>query len=190
MSDRHWLIHFADAEMKPEYFTGPNAEEAARKRHEELLNNWNCRLFAEPETKGKLPIGVSILLVNRDGRVALGWRPENIAAGGFLSTPGGRIEENEHLEETAARELKEETGVHLLPSMFKILGFKEHFRFTGHYFMVYVAAYYDGPLERKEPDKCLGWEWWKLTDIPRDRCTEPLDILMLLAKGSTNERQA
>jgi 8-oxo-dGTP diphosphatase len=131
--------------------------------------------------KSRLPIGVSILLVNRDGHVALGERPANIAAGGFLSTPGGRIEEAEHLEETAARELEEETGIRLLPTQFKILGFKEHFRFTGHYFMIYVAAYYDGQLERKEPDKCLGWEWWKLGEIPADRCTEPPDILAMLA---------
>lgn len=133
--------------------------------------------------KPTFPVGVSILLVNRDGRVALGWRPDNIPAGGFLSTPGGRIEENEHLEETAARELEEETGVRLAPTVFKILGFKEHFRFTGHYFLVYLAAYYDGQLERKEPDKCLGWEWWKLEDIPHDRCTEPPEILAMLVPG-------
>ncbi len=131
--------------------------------------------------KGTLPVGVSVLLVNRDGRIALGERAANISAGGFLSTPGGRIEENEHLEETAARELEEETGAKLPPTRFRILGFKEHFRFGGHYIMIYVAAYYDGALERKEPDKCLGWHWWKIADIPKDRCTEPEEILSMLA---------
>ncbi len=61
-------------------------------------------------TKPTLPVGVSVLLVNRDRRVALGERAENISAGGLLSTPGGRIEENERLQGTAARELEEETG--------------------------------------------------------------------------------
>lgn len=132
--------------------------------------------------KPTLPVGVSVLLVNNEGRVALGERPSNIEAGGFLSTPGGRIELYEHLEETAARELEEETGANLLPTQFRILGFKEHFRFNSHYFMVYVAARYDGPLQRREPDKCLGWQWWKLEEIPKDRCTEPEDILALLSR--------
>lgn len=43
----HWLIFFADASMKPEYFTGLGAERAARERYKQLLGNWNCRLFRE-----------------------------------------------------------------------------------------------------------------------------------------------
>jgi len=129
------------------------------------------------ESKPTMPVGVSVLLVNRDGRVALGERAADTSAGGFLSTPGGRIEEHEHLAETAARELEEETGVKLLPTQFRVLGFREHFRFGGHYMMIYVAARYDGVLERKEPDKCLGWTWWKIAEIPKDRCTEPEEIL-------------
>lgn len=136
--------------------------------------------------KSKFAVGVSVLLVNRDGRVALGWRPEGIAAGGYLCTPGGRIEFTEHYLETAVRELEEETGVRLPTTVFKTIGFKEHFRFGDHYFLIYVVAYYDGKLERKEPDKCLGWEWWKLDEIPRDKCTEPADILAMLA-GPTRQ---
>jgi 8-oxo-dGTP diphosphatase len=132
------------------------------------------------KAKPTLPVGVSVLLVNRYGHVALGERAANISAGGLLSTPGGRIEQHERLEETASRELEKETGVRLLPTQFRILGFKEHFRFGEHYIMIYVSAYYDGQLERKEPHKCLGWQWWKLKEIPLDRCTEPPDILNLL----------
>ncbi len=127
------------------------------------------------------PVGVSILLVNRYGSIALGERTAHLSAGALLSTPGGRIEVNERIEQAAARELEEETGVRLAPSAFRTLGFKEHFRFGGHYFMVYVTASYDGPLENREPERCLGWQWWKIADIPADRTTEPADILALLA---------
>ncbi len=134
-------------------------------------------------TKPTYPVGVSVLLTNPDGRVALGWRSESVSAGGLLSTPGGRIEVSERLEETAARELYEETGVNLKPSEFTVLGFKEHFRFDSHYFMVYVTARSrDDVLECKEPDKCTGWQWWNVSEIPLERCTEPGDILQLIER--------
>jgi hypothetical protein len=40
----HTLIYFEDASMPPEIFTDAAV---ARKRFDELADNWNCRLFVE-----------------------------------------------------------------------------------------------------------------------------------------------
>lgn len=40
-----WLIYFEDHEVRPEIFTGENAEEAARCRFIAISDNWNAHLF-------------------------------------------------------------------------------------------------------------------------------------------------
>ena len=44
-----WLIYFDDANRKPELFTGEGAEQAAHRRYDALLTNWNCHLFQKIE---------------------------------------------------------------------------------------------------------------------------------------------
>jgi 8-oxo-dGTP diphosphatase len=133
------------------------------------------------QEKSTLPVGVSVLLLNGEGKVLLGERV-NVSAAGLLSTPGGRIEQNETMFECAHRELLEETGVDVHPGAFRLLGFKEHFRFGNHYIMIYVTAFHYGTVVNKEPEKCKGWEWMDINGILPDRCTEPQDILELVNK--------
>lgn len=40
-----WLIHYDDADARPEIFTGPGAEAGARARFAVALQQWNCQLF-------------------------------------------------------------------------------------------------------------------------------------------------
>lgn len=40
-----WLIHFEDASLRPEIFSGAGSEEGARRRFAEASTNWNCNLF-------------------------------------------------------------------------------------------------------------------------------------------------
>lgn len=132
----------------------------------------------DSDSKPKYPVGVSVLLV-RAGKLLLGKRAFNKddPASGFFSTPGGRIENNETLIDCAIRETLEETGLYLRKSHLSIIGFKEHFRFGHHYFMVYVtSSRFTGILKNEEPSKCEGWTWFAPTEIPKD-CTEPSDII-------------
>lgn len=63
----------------------------------------------------KLQIGVKILLKNASGELLMLRRTEEVDHGGMAvwDIPGGRIAENEHLDEALVREVKEETGLEL-----------------------------------------------------------------------------
>lgn len=133
-------------------------------------------------SKPTYPVGVSVLITNKQGQLLLGERI-NCTAAGYLSTPGGRIERNEDHFGCAIREVKEETGMTLLP-YWEEVGFKELNRFGGHYFMFYLWCWaVGGEPKNLEPNKCKGWEWFVISEIPTERCTEPVDILRAVGAG-------
>lgn len=142
-----------------------------------------ARVLSEtPEAKDTVPVGVSVLITNGTGKVLLGERI-NISGAGMLSTPGGRINRGEYILAAAKRELLEETSLVISTDDLRVLGFREWFRFNKQYIMFYVwgnGVTCIGPVRNMEPDKCKSWEWYAVPDIPRDRCTEPDDILRMV----------
>lgn len=137
--------------------------------------------------KAKFSVGVSVLVTNKLGQVLLGERQNTTTADGLLSTPGGRIEEDEDMYACAIREAKEEAGIQIDREDLVLLGFKEHFRYGKHYFMFYMwARRFHGEIENVEPDKCKGWAWYNLSKIPGTNCTEPTEIIELLTSRMCN----
>ncbi len=92
---------------------------------------------------------------------------KNVWAAGRWDCPSGKLEYNELIEETAERELKEETG--LSCREFKILGahsFKDGFHKptklqTDSYVYIPVEAInWTGKPEIMEPEKCSEMRWF------------------------------
>lgn len=138
------------------------------------IPNKDFQLQAKTE-KPKHPVGVSVLLRNSAGEFLMAKRKNNSGAG-FISTPGGRLEVNETIEQCAAREFEEECGALLGPV--KIIGWKEHFRYGNHYIMFYALALeYFGTIVNLIPDKSEDWEWYYRSALHDWNCTEPQDIL-------------
>lgn len=128
-------------------------------------------------------VGVSVLLMNAHGRLLLAKRKNNTGAG-LLSTPGGRLEYYESVEECAAREFKEECGTTLGPVT--LLKWKKLNRFGKHYFMFYVLATTWGErsghneIKNCIPDKSEDWSWVSMWTLTEENCTEPKDIIDIL----------
>lgn len=122
--------------------------------------------------KPTYPVGVSVL-ITKDDCVLVGERV-NTTASGLFSTPGGRIEQQENLYSAACRETLEETGLILRREYLTVLGFREHFRYGMHYFMIYVhATRFEGELQQGLEDKCKEWVWKPIEQLNITNCTEP-----------------
>lgn len=111
-------------------------------------------------------IGVGVLIF-RDGNVLLGRRLGSHGAGDW-SAPGGHLEFGETPQQCAAREVLEETGL--------TLGATTQGPFTNdffpaeqkHYVTLFILAHAtEGTAQRREPDKCAGWQWCDPACLPQ-----------------------
>jgi 8-oxo-dGTP diphosphatase len=112
-------------------------------------------------------VGTAAVIV-RDNKVLLGKRRGSHAAN-VWALPGGHLEWGEEFEECVAREVLEETGLvctKVLQSTFSnnILP-KDDKHYVTLYFICEVNP---GEPEVLEPNKCAGWRWFALDELPAD----------------------
>lgn len=112
-------------------------------------------------------IGAGVLVINSKMQLLLGKR-KNAHGEGLWSAPGGNLHFGETLEACAQRELLEETGLHA--KEISLVSHTEDF-FTEnnlHYitFIFRVIPSSETPL-LKEPEKCEGWTWFDLDNLPK-----------------------
>lgn len=103
-------------------------------------------------------IGTCAILVNTQGLILLGKRKNGYKAG-FFGLPGGRVEINEPLIESAQREIEEETGIKVdTPKYLGIIRENQ----DGYDFIhfVFTAQVGDAQPVLAEPNKCEGWKWF------------------------------
>ncbi|XP_076907977.1 nudix hydrolase 1-like [Bidens hawaiensis] len=112
-------------------------------------------------------VGVAVFIL-KDNKVLFGRRRSLSIAAHAYALPGGHLEFGESFEECAAREVKEETGldiknIELLTASNNLLSK------TVHLVVIYMRAYLsdlDQIPQNIEPDKCEGWEWYDLNNLP------------------------
>ena len=103
-------------------------------------------------------IGVAVIVI-KDNRVLLGKRKNSHGADTW-AFPGGHLEFNESIEDCAAREVWEETGLRvknlrLGPFTNDIFAAE-----SKHYVTLFVIAdHVSGQPKVKEPQKCSQWKW-------------------------------
>ena len=102
-------------------------------------------------------VGTGIVVLNPSSHVLAGQRANSLLWG----LPGGRLEYGETILACAQRELREETGLDLPISTFKIYQVV-NCRRPGHHSVDFtvVTVLGDGQVPvNREPEKCLGWTW-------------------------------
>ena len=126
-------------------------------------------------------VGVTVILiryVDNVPYVLMGKRKGSHGAGTW-SFPGGHIDFGEAAIDTAIRELEEETGI----TEDKLLDIRRgpyietvFEKENKHYITLIFTALIEATIEAelKEPDKCEGWEWFDVRNLPSP-LFEPID---------------
>lgn len=110
-------------------------------------------------------VGVTVLVL-KDGKILLGKRLGPVPASGMYQTPGGHVEHLESFVECAKRELREEVSIEIANVTFVCV--KNVLEFAPvHYVIIGLYADWEsGELKNCERDKCEGWDWYSLDQLP------------------------
>ena len=114
------------------------------------------------ELRPKVGIGVMIF---RGGKILLQKRKGSHGSGEY-SFPGGHLEYMESFEECARRETMEEAGIKIKNIKFLLLNNLKDYAPKHYVHIQFVADWESGEAQNLEPDKCEGWGWYKLDELP------------------------
>ncbi|MEN9647660.1 MAG: hypothetical protein RLY57_464 [Candidatus Parcubacteria bacterium] len=116
----------------------------------------------EKENKPKVGVGIMIL---KEGKVLLGKRKSSHGSGQY-AFPGGHFEYMESFEQSALRELSEECGIKIQNLRFQFLANLTEYTPKHYVHVGLIAEWKSGEPEILEPEKCDGWNWYNLDNLP------------------------
>ena len=110
-------------------------------------------------------VGIGVLIFKGE-KILIGKRKGSHGEGEY-AFPGGHLEYLETIKDCARRETFEETGVEIKNIRFQFLANVRKYK-PKHYLHVGVIAdYKSGKVQLKEPEKCEGWDWYNLNNLPK-----------------------
>ena len=110
-------------------------------------------------------VGIGVF-VFKNGKFLMQQRQGAHGAGSW-SVPGGHLEFGESFEDTARREVKEETGLDITNIRFGAVTNDHFVDEDKHYVTVWMLSDWQSGLEAiTEPDKCLKQEWHTFDNLP------------------------
>jgi 8-oxo-dGTP diphosphatase len=110
-------------------------------------------------------VGIGVF-VFRDGRFLMA-RRHGAHGAGTWSVPGGHLEFGESFEDTAVREVAEETGVQITNVRFGAVTNDIFADEDRHYVTVWMLSdHMSGEPSILEPDKCLSLGWYDFEALP------------------------
>ena len=117
----------------------------------------------------------AVALIDPDGRVLLGQRPEGKSMAGLWEFPGGKVEPGETPEVALIRELQEELGIDTWASCLAPLTFASHSYDDFHLLMpLFACRKWKGTPQSRE-GQALQWvRPNQLNDYPMPAADKPL----------------
>ncbi len=109
-------------------------------------------------------VGIGIIVV-RNGKILIGERTGNHGSGTFM-IPGGHLEFGESFEETARREVEEETGLKNI-EIRGVISLTNDIAYNKHYVSIGILAESrEGEPYNAEPEKSQNWKWYDKDSLP------------------------
>ena len=121
-------------------------------------------------------VGVGVIVL-RSGLVLLGERAGSHGSGTW-ALPGGHLEFGETVEQCAAREVLEETGLELQDITIGPYSSDLFASEQKHYVTLFVVSSSpEGEPTTLEPTKCSRWQWFQWSELPTP-LFQPLQTLV------------
>lgn len=168
--DKKELAYLLDKiDGKDHFFNEVVEPDEAIPLYRRIVKEWAKRHIGETMTP-KVGVGVFVFDLNFE-KILLGKRKGSHGAGEY-SLPGGHVDLGDTSENTAAKEVEEETGLKI--EKIKQLGWADAF-FPNEELVgkrQYVTLFYGSRIgysqtpENREPNKCSGWGWYHLENLP------------------------
>ena len=117
------------------------------------------------EDQGMRPkVGLGVMIF-KDRKVLLGKRKGTHGTGEY-APPGGHLEHLESFEECAKREAREEAGIEIKNVQF--LSLRNLIEYApNHYVNIGLTAEWKRGIPKvMEPDRCEGWGWYDIDNLP------------------------
>ena len=123
----------------------------------------------------KTVLVVAVALIDVDGRVLVGQRPDGKQLAGLWEFPGGKVEPGERPEAALIRELREELGIEVSESCLSPFVFTSHAYDSFHLLMpLYLCRRWSGVVQARE-HAALKWvRPSQLAELPMPPADEPL----------------
>lgn len=117
------------------------------------------------KTQNVPKVGIGILIF-KDEKILLGRRKDEHGVGEY-EVPGGDLDYMESFEDCAKRETMEETGLEIENVRFLDLQNLKTYAPKHYVDIGLIADWKSGEPKVLEPEKCDGWKWYELNNLPK-----------------------
>ncbi|MGH8909549.1 MAG: NUDIX hydrolase [Egibacteraceae bacterium] len=124
------------------------------------------------------------LILRRGEEILLGQRQNSGFADRSWHLPSGHTEDGESATAALIREAGEEIGVDIDPAEAQFVHLMHHRTDSGRIALFFQVTRWNGEPTNREPDKCAGWDWFALTDLPIDMIPYAAEAMEHYAKGA------
>ncbi len=116
-------------------------------------------------------VGIGVMVI-RDNKILLGLRhqdPEKadseLHGEGTWTMPGGKVDWHQTIEESAKRELEEETS--LKANKLKLISVSDEIVHDNHFVTNgFICTDFEGDVQVMEPDEITEWKWFAFDSLP------------------------
>lgn len=126
-------------------------------------------------------VGIGIV-VFKNGKILLGKR-KNAHGQGEYAGLGGHLEFGESIEACAKREAKEEAGIKIKNIKFLCLSSLKTYKGKHYIDIGLKAEWAEGEPKVMEPEKCEGFAWYDLSNLPKPLFAAEHNYLEALNSG-------